>query len=61
VGDVLVEHDSVENFALLEVTTWDFLDLGVSLDINFDEIAFLSVDGLHCLNCEVYDEVAPFG
>jgi hypothetical protein len=61
VGHVLVEHNTVQNFALFEETTWDLFDLGVSLDIDFDEFALLSVDGLDCLDSEVDDEVAPLG
>jgi hypothetical protein len=61
VSNVLVEHDTGEDFALLKETTWNLLDLGVSLDINLNEISLLAVDGLDGLDSEINDEVAPLG
>jgi hypothetical protein len=46
VSNVLVEHDSIEYLAVFEEPTWDLFDLGVSLDIDFNVVAFLFVDGL---------------
>jgi hypothetical protein len=61
VSDVLVKHDSAEDLALLKKTTWDLLDLGVALDVDFDMLSLLAVDSLDCLYSEIDDEVAPLG
>ena len=60
-GHVLVKHNTVEYLTLFEETAWDLLDLSVALDVDLDVLSLLTVDGLDCLDCEVYDEVAPLG
>jgi hypothetical protein len=59
VGHVLVEHNTGEDFTLFKETTWDLLDLGVSLNIDFDVFTFLAVNGLDCLDSEINNEVTP--
>jgi hypothetical protein len=61
VADVLVEHDTVEDLAVFEETSRDFLNLSVALGIDFDVIAILNVDSTDSLDSEVYDEVSPLG
>ena len=46
-------------YIFFDHSAWDLLDLRVSLDVNLDVITFLTVDGLHGLDCEVGDKVAP--
>jgi hypothetical protein len=59
VSNVLIEHNTGEDFALFKETTWDLFNLGVSLNINFDVLTLLTVDSLDCLDSEVNDKVAP--
>jgi hypothetical protein len=60
VSDVLVEHNSIKNSAVLEHTTGDLFNLGVSLYIDFNIfLSILSVDGPDGLDSEVNDKTAP--
>jgi hypothetical protein len=60
-GNVLIEHNTREDFTLFKETTWDLFDLGVSLNINFYVLPLLSVDSLNCLDSKVNDKITPFG
>jgi len=60
-GNVLIEHNTGEDFALFKETAWDLFDLGVSLNINFYVLPLLSVDSLNCLDSKVNDKITPFG
>lgn len=59
-GGYLVDHDTIENTALFEVSSRDFFDLGVALDF---EVQFVEVssahDNLSGLERKVTDEGAP--
>lgn len=60
VGNILIEHNSIKNFAVLKHTTGDFFNLGVSLDINFNIfLSVLSVDSSYSFDSKVDDKVAP--
>jgi len=62
VGHILVEHDTVKDLAVLENTTGDLLNLGVSLDIDLDvTLVVLLPDLADGVDSEVNDEVAPLG
>ena len=61
VSNILVEHNTVQNLALFEETTWDLFNLGVSLNINLDVVTFLAVNSLDSLDSEVNNEVTPLG
>lgn len=61
VGDVLVEHDTVENDAVLEHTAGNLLDLGVPLGVDLNVLTVLLVDSADGLDGEVDDKVAPLG
>src|SRR3990167_7841753 len=62
-GDVLVEHDSVQDLTLLEHSTGDFLDLGVPLDLEIELSG--SLDALHdssaSLEGQVDNQSTPSG
>ena len=61
VSNILVEHNTGEDFALLKETTWDLLNLSVSLHIDLDMLTLLTVDSLDGLDSEVNNKVAPLG
>lgn len=59
-GDILVVHDTAQDLAVLEHTTWDFLDFGVSLDINLNfAVLVLLVDGSYGFDSKIDNEVTP--
>jgi len=59
-SDVLVEHNTIEDHAVFEDTTWDLLDLGVSLDIDLNVVgSILVVDSSDSLDSKVANEVSP--
>ena len=59
-GHILVEHDSVEHFAVFDGSAWEFFDFCVPLDVDFKTGANFPDDGLDSFDGEVDDEVAPF-
>lgn len=68
VNDVLVEHDTIENGALLQQAAWDLLNTSVSLDVDLSGRArgietglSLDGDGLHSFDCQVGDKIAESG
>ena len=58
---ILVEHDTVKDGGLVEAATWNLLNLGVSLDIDFDGVTVFAVHGADGLDGEVDDELSPSG
>lgn len=61
-SDVLVEHHTIEDHAVFEDTTWNLLNLGVSLDINLNVVVgVLVVDASDGFDGEVDNQGSPLG
>ena len=59
-GDVLVEHNAVQNTAVLDLTAGHFLNAGVPLDVNLAlAVAHLPGDGAHRAQGEAAHELGP--
>ena len=60
VSDVLVEHNTVKDLAVLKHTTWDLFNLGVSLNVDLNVVlSILAIDSSHSLNSEIDNKVSP--
>lgn len=60
--NILVEHNTIENNAVFEDTTWNLFNLGISFDIDFNvTLCIFLVDGLDTFNSEVNDKISPLG
>ena len=58
--DVLVDHEAVEDAAVLERTSRHLLDTGVAFDVDFDTVVgVLDVDGAHGLESHPRKEADP--
>mmetsp|Transcript_23900 Transcript_23900/g.53550 ORF Transcript_23900/g.53550 Transcript_23900/m.53550 type:complete len:226 (+) Transcript_23900:1115-1792(+) len=56
--DVLVDHYAAQNSAILDVTPWDLLDLGVSLHINLLPSIGVDHDGRDGIHSQVNHQAA---
>jgi hypothetical protein len=60
VSDVLVDHDSVKDFALVQSASWNLLNFGISFDFQV-QLVFVapSENSSGGLQRQVSDEVTP--
>lgn len=57
--DILVEHNTVENTALLNLATWNLFDTGVALDVDGFDTTLVDGDGTDGLESKLTHEVGP--
>mmetsp|Transcript_6398 Transcript_6398/g.19356 ORF Transcript_6398/g.19356 Transcript_6398/m.19356 type:complete len:269 (-) Transcript_6398:156-962(-) len=56
--NILVEHDSLEHFALGEVSSGNLFDLCKVFEVDRRPVAVVDLDSLDCVNGNAYHEVA---
>jgi hypothetical protein len=61
VRHVLVDHHSVEHDRVLDLSSWDLLDFGVSLDVDRLGSVLVARDGADSLEGELAHHVGPAG
>ena len=59
-GNIFVVHNTIKYDAVFEDTTWNFLNLSISFDVDLNVVLrVLGIDGSHGFDSEINDKTSP--